>query len=259
MGVTTEYVINEEDSGPDAPQQTPNVSRPENIPEKFWDAEKGTPRVDELVASYVALEKKLGSSGDKSQETEPKETATTSANEGDVDKAAENVIEQAQLDIGAIEAHWLEHGSIPEKELEKIIKFGVPKEMAEDYARYRMEQAETIREELVNDAGGEEHLVRMKQWAVKEWDASKLAAYNAAIDSGDLGRTQLALQALRSDYEKVHGRNSKFLNVANSGSSPSSDAYQSLAQLLKDQADPRYKSDPAFRQTVMNKLARSNI
>lgn len=35
-------------------------NRPEGLPDKFWDAEKGEVRLDALIKSYVELEKKLG-------------------------------------------------------------------------------------------------------------------------------------------------------------------------------------------------------
>ncbi|MEZ5823461.1 MAG: hypothetical protein R3C97_01570 [Geminicoccaceae bacterium] len=38
------------------------VNRPPDLPEKFWDAETGTARVDALARSYVELEKRLGRS-----------------------------------------------------------------------------------------------------------------------------------------------------------------------------------------------------
>ncbi len=36
------------------------TERPEYIPEKFWDAEKGAPKIDELGKSYVELERLAG-------------------------------------------------------------------------------------------------------------------------------------------------------------------------------------------------------
>ena len=36
--------------------------KPDNVPDKFWDAEAGTIRVDALLKSYAELEKKLSSS-----------------------------------------------------------------------------------------------------------------------------------------------------------------------------------------------------
>jgi len=45
-----------------APEEAPQAApqRPENIPEKFWDAEKGQLNVEALLASYSELEKRLG-------------------------------------------------------------------------------------------------------------------------------------------------------------------------------------------------------
>ena len=49
-----------------AATQTPPAatSRPEFIPEKFWDTATGAPRVEDLAKSYTALESKLGKARD---------------------------------------------------------------------------------------------------------------------------------------------------------------------------------------------------
>lgn len=38
---------------------TAETMKPETLPEKFWDAESGEIRMDDLIKSYIALEKKL--------------------------------------------------------------------------------------------------------------------------------------------------------------------------------------------------------
>jgi hypothetical protein len=43
-----------------ATEQKPEVTRPEHVAEKFWDTERNEVKVDELSASYNALEKKIG-------------------------------------------------------------------------------------------------------------------------------------------------------------------------------------------------------
>lgn len=47
------------------------IMKPDTLPEKFWDAETGEIRLDELIQSYIALEKKLSTmvpaDGDKSR------------------------------------------------------------------------------------------------------------------------------------------------------------------------------------------------
>ena len=50
---------------PAAPPAAPgSAARPEFIPEKFWDAGTGAPRVEDLAKSYTALESKLGKARD---------------------------------------------------------------------------------------------------------------------------------------------------------------------------------------------------
>lgn len=45
-------------------QNGDQVQRPEYIPEKFWDAEKKAPRIEDLGKSYVELERKLHTRAD---------------------------------------------------------------------------------------------------------------------------------------------------------------------------------------------------
>lgn len=40
---------------------TVKTMKPESLPEKFWDTETGEIRLDDLIASYIALEKKMSS------------------------------------------------------------------------------------------------------------------------------------------------------------------------------------------------------
>ncbi len=42
-----------------APQSNADSNKPEGLPDKFWDAKKGEVRLDALLSSYLALEKKL--------------------------------------------------------------------------------------------------------------------------------------------------------------------------------------------------------
>jgi hypothetical protein len=45
--------------------------KPDHVPEKFWDSEKGELRVQELLNSYLALEKKLAQNSAPTQSTSP--------------------------------------------------------------------------------------------------------------------------------------------------------------------------------------------
>jgi hypothetical protein len=47
--------------GRNADAPTPTPTRPNDIPEKFWDSERGEMRTEALLKSYIELERKLGS------------------------------------------------------------------------------------------------------------------------------------------------------------------------------------------------------
>lgn len=51
------------DGAPPAPPPLPRKPRPQGLPDKFWDDEKGEIRVGSLWRSYLALEQRLGRKG----------------------------------------------------------------------------------------------------------------------------------------------------------------------------------------------------
>jgi hypothetical protein len=254
----TEIVITSP-TGPDAPVVEQAGTRPDNVPEKFWDAEKGTVNTEALLASYTALESKVGAPKPEGEaKPEGEQEGSTDEDTSEQDEAAQKLANEAGVDVEAIEAAWLESKTIPEAELAKLAKVGVTKEMAEEFIAYREAQAERLREELTSVVGGEDAVNKMVDWAGKNYTPEKAEAFNKAVNSKDKGQIEMALKALQKDYEKANGRVPKLLKPT-TGAPNVGSRYESLAQLHADQRDPRYASDPAFRQAVIDKLSRSNI
>lgn len=250
-----EFNITSPETGAEAPST--QTERPDNVPEKFWDAEKGAVNTDALLSSYAALETKMGAPKAEEEAT-PAETPEGAEESATGDEDADKIVEEAGLDVEAIESHWLEHGTLPEAELEKLAKVGVTKEMAEEFVAYRAGQADRIRDDMYKTVGGEEAVNKMVDWAGKTFTKEQADRFNTAVNSGDQAQVEYALKALKADYDKANGVLPKLLKPTSS-SSGKGDSYQSLDQLLKDQADPRYAADPAFRANVMAKLQRSEI
>jgi len=175
---------------------------------------------------------------------------------------AEELANEAGLDIGLLETHWLEHGTIPDSEVEKLAKFGVSKADAEGYIAYLQAQAEGANQSLVDEVGGGETLSQMQQWALQSWDETQLAAYNKAVDSGDVGQIRLALKALRAEYQAANPpapTKPKLVSAPNVGSGGGVQPYSSLAEAQRDYQNPLYAKDPAFRAQVSRRAAISNL
>ena len=236
MAEFQEVVIAQEPTGPEAPAQTPPEETKEGIETPPEGATEGT-------------------------ETPPEETTEgteETAEKSPEEKAADEAAEAAGIDIPAVEAHFLETGEIPADTYEKAAKIGLSKEIVDEFVQYRVGQADRIRAEMLQPFGGEEVVGSMVEWAGKNWTADQAKSFNDAIASADRGRVDLALKALKADYDKKNGVKPNLVKPTNSKTVPGG-VYESTAQLHADQADPRYRTDPAFRDSVIAKLARSKI
>lgn len=267
MADMTEVTITSS-TGPDAPVTIPE--RPSNVPEKFWNAETGEINTEALLNSYGELEKKIGApKSDDAPEgaaakTEGEEGTSGGEGEGAGDEAnpeadeALKVAEAAGLDVPALEAHWEEHGSLPDDAYEKLASVGVDKSLVDEFVAYRLAQGEALRKEMLGTVGGEEAVNKMVEWAAKNYSEEKARAFNDGVNSKDKGKIELALKALKADYDKANGVRPKLLNPAVEAAGRG-DTYASFEEMQRDQANPLYRSDPAFRNRVIAKLARSNI
>ncbi|WP_417623151.1 capsid assembly protein [Parasphingorhabdus sp.] len=260
MGNPLEVNIKSEPTGPDAPAPAGGAERPNHVPEKFWDAETGTIKTEALLNSYSELEQKQ-SAGEAPTEPEGQtEGAPEGGAEGDDEEGAEarRVAEEAGLDIPALESHWEEHGSLPEDTYEKLASVGVDKGLVDEFVQYRLSQGETLRSEMMATVGGEETVNKMVEWATKNYSEDKANAFNEAVNSKNRGQIELALSSLKADFDRANGVKPKLVQPT-TGTGAKGARYNSLEEMLADQRNPKYRTDPAFRQSVIDKLSRSNI
>ena len=66
-----------------------------------------------------------------------------------------------------------------------------------------------------------------------------------------------AVKTVHTAYENTVGKDGKMLT--GKGSPNVKDEYRSQAEVIQAMNDPRYESDPAYRNDVFKKLDRSNI
>ncbi|CLP71539.1 Uncharacterised protein [Mycobacterium tuberculosis] len=66
----------------------------------------------------------------------------------------------------------------------------------------------------------------------------------------------MAILGLKARYDAANGSEPTLLG---GNAKASEDVFRSTAELTAAMKDPRYKKDPAYREDVKQKLARSNI
>lgn len=215
------------------------ADRPEWLPEKFKS-------VEDMAKAYSDLEKKLGA-GEKTEETKE-----------ETEKAAEEAVESAGLDMEALSSEYADKGELTEESLEKLAKVGITKDMVQSYIAGQEAQANSIREELLKPAGGQEAYDEMISWASDNLPDAEIDAFNGVLAGGDVGAIKMAVENLKTKYSNGVG-NEPSRELSGKGGNSGHSVYESTADLMKDMQNPEYAKNPSFRAKVEAKLGRSSI
>ena len=136
-----------------------------------------------------------------------------------------------------------------------------PEEVEETTDEEPESEAETLTEaqaqELFKMVGGEKAYESMIKWAGQNLSQEEIQMYDSVMGKGDPNAIFFAVQALNSKYSDSVGRDGQMLSGKSAKSEDNS--FQSQQELVQAMSDPRYDNDPAYRRSVLNKLANSDV
>lgn len=208
---------------------------------------------DNLENLYKTLETSLGKTPSSSSKTEVEgeETKTPSPRQEETTETG--------IDFSQYEQEILSKGSLSEESYKALEEQGYPKQLVDIYIEGQKAIAERLQQEFYSVVGGQQNYEAMIQWASANLNEKEIESFNKALNT-DAEMAKMATEALYNRYTKHKGSEPKALIQGSVGATgQSGGAYESLAQLTADMADPRYEKDPAFRLAVHEKLAKSNI
>lgn len=228
------------------------------IPEKF--IRDGKPDIEALAKAYAELEKKQsGKKDDTNTEEEAPAEEDDGAKpdtpaEGD-EAAARNEAAKAGLDYDALSKEYAESGKLADSSYETLERAGIPRHLVDGYIRGQEAILTETKNSVFKEVGGEEVYDSMTTWAADNLKAEEIAAYDKAVNSGDMNQITLAVKGLKARYAAAEGMEP----TVSIGGSATSDAptFKSWAQVTKAMSDPRYGKDPAYMAEVEAKLNRS--
>jgi|TARA_R100001463_G_scaffold112576_3_gene167619 hypothetical protein len=201
---------------------------------------------EELEKAYVELQQRF-SSGDS--DTEPQTE--------DVE------YDDEPTDFNLMDALWEESQSEWSEETLNALKESDPVDIAEAYLELRANQEAS--HELTSDeisslqdvVGGEAEYKDMLRWAASNLDQNQIDLFDSVIQKGDPASCYFAVQSLAFRMSEMDGWQSDDFLTGTAPSNPR-DAFRSQAEVVQAMSDPRYDTDPAYRQDVMDKLERSD-
>ena len=219
----------------------------------------------ELEKAYIELEKKLGekSSGDSQEESSDEPQAEEKSD-------TEDKSDDTPSDFGFFDDFYeqasSEKGEISKDLLEKIDGMS-NRELAQQFLNWRADaesKYQPIPDMTDNDvkqlkgiAGGDQEYAKMLQWAQSNLSKDEIDMFDSVMGRGDTASAFFAINSLNQRYKDNIGYEGKMLT----GNAPKggTDSFRSQQELVKAMSDSRYDNDPAYRNDVMEKLARSDM
>ena len=212
---------------------------------------------EELENAYLELQRKMGS-GDTDEDTEE---AYLDEDEY-YDEATSAGIELIQ---DASDEYYANEGQLSPETMEQFKEMSsndlvnayiAIQENNPNQGGYSSDLTDAEMNQVYNSAGGEAEYNRLTEWAADNLPERKLDAFNNMIDQGNATAIQIAVQGLRSEYEAQEGYEGRMLTGK---AARAVDGFRSQAEVVRAMSDPRYDTDPAYRQDVYDKLERSNV
>lgn len=250
---TLTYNPNEQPQGELSAEEQDSLEKGTAIQEQEQELLAGKYKnAEDLEKAYTELQKKLG-------DKEPEETEEPEKDSGE----SEEQVEESDADPNFLEKLWNESQDEYSDETLAELKEMDPSDLAQMYLDYRQSQQEVTPltdadvEILYDSVGGEDSYQQMLEWAGGNLDDEMQALFDGVMESGDPASCYFAAQALNAMYTDAKGIDSNLIT----GKAPkgNKDVFRSQAEVVRAMNDPRYESDPAYRQDVFAKLENSDL
>lgn len=249
--VTTQTIVTPP-TGSEAPKpaEAAPAERPKWLPEKFKTPE-------DMAASYVELEKKLGSTQPAATPTQ--QTTAAESQPATTPAAQPQQTPEQKADFSKYTEEFSKAGKLSDQTYAEIAaKHGLAKSDVDNYIAGQQAQAKVITAEIHAAAGGEQQFKNVIAWASQNLPQAEKDAYNKAATTGDYATVKLAVAGMVAKFNTAYGTNPSLVGGRTpdfSGPKP----FSSWAQVTEAMSDKRYASDEGYRKEVSQRISASQL
>jgi hypothetical protein len=222
--------------------------RPDDIPEKFWDAEKGEVNVAALLKSQQDGEAALR---DKNATDKPGDTAGDDGDGTPAGEADPKVVADAS-------AEFAEKGELTAETYTALEGQGLSKEMVDQYIDGQKALAERVQNAAFGAfEGGAEDYNAAADWAAANLSDEEVAALDVQITSTNPAIVAEGAKALAAKWAENRDVDPTVTVHGEGNANVSGSYFKSSAEMQTAMNDPKYSKDEAFRKEVAQKIARA--
>ena len=181
--------------------------------------------------------------------------ATLPADEAD----AQSIAADAGLDWDALEVQVVENGDLDQASYDALKAIGIPDTFVKDYINTVSTQAAAHVETVMSAFGGEANLDKVKEYSQANYTKAEMDEIDLKLS--DPATYKLTVDQLIASAGVVRTAAGALITAPNAlgGESPVVKGFENEAQMVTAMRDPRYKTDPAFRQEVTSKVAAASF
>ena len=248
-----EKMLGRKPEGSDGSQEGDSqvAQRPDNVPEKFWDAEKGAVNTEALLKAQADAEAALRSNQQGDQKPADGEGNQEPEGDQEVTKEQAPVVQNASKE-------WAEKGELSGETYTALEGVGLSRDMVDTYIEGQKAIVSNLQSAAYGQFEGKDGYETAANWAANNLSEDEIKALDVQLTS-----TNPAIVAQGSkSLAKIYAENADVephLLRGNANNATHGDSYSSRAQMMKDMASPRYRTDEGFRTEVREKLRRSKL
>ena len=212
---------------------------------------------EELEKAYVELQKKLGENKEEekaSAEPEPEDKPQLSEGATLITDASKEYFDNGNKLSPETLAKF---SSLSSQDLIKAYMEVSQNPEFQQQAAPPADITESQINQIKNSAGGEKAYANIVNWAKSNLPQDQINAFDEVVNTGSVQAIQLAVSGLKAEYDNANGVEGRM--VTGKTAPNNGDVFRSQAELVRAMNDPRYDSDPAYRQDVIEKLDRSDL
>jgi len=235
---------------------------------------------DELAAAYKALESKLGANFAQTPEEQAAASSTPPVTPEGTDtppaappastedtavygEALVSAVSGVGLNIDEVSKEFYSETGLSADTRTKLDQAFGKAAVDAYFAGLGVQNAEVsdavtkMSQEVVATVGGEEAWGTIAEWAGGVNGDPQLAdAFNAAFDRGDAVTAKVIAESIKARYEAVNGSLVvKSVVTGQPAGVPGAAGFRSQQEVTAAMRDPRYGTDPAYREEVARRMA----
>lgn len=230
------------------------AKRPDDVPEKFWNAEKGVINTEALLKSQKDGEAALRAN----QQKTPEQIAADAAAAKTAADADGTTTPDQSTAVTAASKEFAEKGELTSETYDALAKSGLDRGMVDEYILGQQAIVSGLEGAAFGPfEGSKDDYNKAADWAAANMSDDEITALDIQLQSKNPAIVKQGAIALQAKYAANADVDPNVTIIGDGAANITGSIFRSAAEMKTAMRDPKYKTDSAFRADVAGKIDRA--